>query len=840
MSSEDTFLNAMEKIYAQIQKSSDNPPFSAVPPVQENSVSEYDYDVSEYQAEEYSDLPYQEEDSVVNRLSSIIEGLNVQQKEAVEYEGPSLLVIAGAGSGKTRVLTSRIAYLISSAKAQPYDILAITFTNKAAREMRERLENMLGKGARSMWISTFHSACVRILREQHEKAGLRSSFTIYDSQDSQRLIKNITQEQGIDNKGLTPKVLALKISDLKNDLVTPDIALQYAQTRDDVTVASVYKEYQRQLVQAHAVDFDDLIMKTVLLIQNNEEVRNYYRNRFRYVLVDEYQDTNHAQYVLIKELVGGIHDEMRSSLTVVGDADQSIYAFRGATIRNIEEFEKDFSDAHTVVLEQNYRSTQAILSAANAVIAHNEGRHAKKLWTDQGQGEKIVGYVADSENDEAYFVVDEIQNLISSYSYRDIAVFYRTNSQSRALEEMFVRMNIPYKVIGGTKFYDRKEIKDALAYLHAVVNQDDTISLRRIINEPKRGIGKKAEDLIMQHAYQWSISFGQALEDAVCEIPDPVRGSVDGLSARARSSLKDFLNILHEAREMNERGASPADILDELMEKTGYVEALRQSKDIQDESRLENLAELHAVASDYMSDNPESTLADWLSEISLVADSDQLTDDAEGFGYVTLMTVHTAKGLEFPVVFLTGMEEGVFPHMRSLDSQFELSEERRLAYVALTRARKLLYLSRCAVRSSWGKTQHFGGSRFINEIPEELILWKRKESAHEHVVYPSYSHARRNEYDDDFGEILGSGKKTRQQGKLGVSVKKKENDVQHGSLGEADTAGFVVGDRVKHASFGIGTIESFEGKGKSTVAHVRFPLSTKRLMLRYAPIEKVQ
>ena len=826
---------------------------------------------------------------------SLLEGLNPAQAEAVVHEGGPLLVIAGAGSGKTRVLTSRIAYLIATGKASPGEILAITFTNKAAKEMRERLDSMLCGRARHMWISTFHSACVRILREQHEAVGMRSTFTIYDTADQERLMKMVCESERIDTRQLTPKKLCHRISDLKNELVTPAMAAETAADQNAEIVARAYAGYQARLAEANAVDFDDLIMRTVQLLQANPQIRDFYRNRFRHILVDEYQDTNHAQYVLVRELTGRPGDAAVSCLTVVGDADQSIYAFRGATIRNIEEFEKDFPNAHSVLLEQNYRSTQNILSAANAVIANNEGRRAKNLWTDQGAGDKLVGYVADAEADEASWVVSRIDTLREKekIAYKDVAIFYRTNSQSRALEEMLVRSGMPYKIVGGTKFYERREIKDAMAYLHAIANPDDTVSVRRVINMPRRGLGEKAEAVLLERSARLRISYGAALEDVAHPELHPERGPVEGLTPRARSAMEGFVALLESARAKAEAGESPAEILDAVMEESGYLAMLRESKDPQDEVRLDNLAELHSVAADFRVANPEGSLSDWLAEISLVADSDQLPDETDSEGEVTLMTIHTAKGLEFPVVFVTGMEDGIFPHMRSLSSPEELNEERRLAYVALTRARKILHVSRAAVRSVWGATQQFPPSRFLAEIPEELIEWEREEASTSSLFdeddfaggwsgrgfgsgggrsgygsgrggsgyggskYAGSKYAGRRSgsdsfEDDDFAPAFGSGtgrgaKRSAggfKPGKLGGPSRKKKaaTPAPAGSAPAAatDTGGLKKGDRVRHKSFGTGTILGFEGHGSSTVAQVRFGSGqTKRLMLRYAPLEKI-
>ena len=683
--------------------------------------------------------------AVVNKSANpaaeqLLQGLNPAQYEAVIYQGGPLLIVAGAGSGKTRVLTHRIAYLLATGRARGSEILAITFTNKAAAEMRERLETLVGGAGKYMWVLTFHSACVRILRREHEAAGLRSSFSIYDATDSQRLITLIVRELGIDPKRFTPKAFANRISDLKNELITP---LQFAETANTSNpferhLAEVYRAYNQRLKAANALDFDDIIMRTVQLLRAKPAIAQLYRRRFRHVLVDEYQDTNHAQYVLVRELVGVGGQGPSGELTVVGDSDQSIYAFRGATIRNIEEFEKDFPNSHTILLEQNYRSTQNILSAANAVISQNDGRRAKNLWTALGDGEKIVGYVADSEYDEARWISQEIERLGEENGVRpgQVAVFYRTNAQSRALEEAFMRAGLPYKVVGGTRFYERKEIKDALAYLRAVDNPDDTVSLRRIFNVPKRGLGQKAEATLAAHAEQYGISFGQAISDAAGrarpETPDgqiTLAPPVAGLATRTRTQVRRFDDILEGLRTQLREGAGVAELLDAALDTSGYLAELRASDDPQDASRVENLAELHAVAEDFQQENPTGTLAEFLERVSLVADSDQIPDDDGGQGQVTLMTVHTAKGLEFPVVFVTGFEDGTFPHSRSLADEAELAEERRLAYVALTRARERLYLTRAAVRSAWGASNVMVASRFLDDIPPELMRWEREASS---------------------------------------------------------------------------------------------------------------
>ena len=856
--------------------------------------------------------------AVVNKSTNpaaeqLLQGLNPAQYEAVIYQGGPLLIVAGAGSGKTRVLTHRIAYLLATGRARGSEILAITFTNKAAAEMRERLETLVGGAGKYMWVLTFHSACVRILRREHEAAGLRSSFSIYDATDSQRLITLIVRELGIDPKRFTPKAFANRISDLKNELITP---LQFAETANTSNpferhLAEVYRAYNQRLKAANALDFDDIIMRTVQLLRAKPAIAQLYRRRFRHVLVDEYQDTNHAQYVLVRELVGVGSQGPSGELTVVGDSDQSIYAFRGATIRNIEEFEKDFPNSHTILLEQNYRSTQNILSAANAVISQNDGRRAKNLWTALGDGEKIVGYVADSEYDEARWVSQEIERLGEENGVRpgQVAVFYRTNAQSRALEEAFMRAAVPYKVVGGTRFYERKEIKDALAYLRAVDNPDDTVSLRRIFNVPKRGLGQKAEATLAAHAEQYGISFGQAISDAAGrarpQTPDgqiTLAPPVAGLATRTRTQVRRFDDILEGLRTQLREGAGVAELLDSALDTSGYLAELRASDDPQDASRVENLAELHAVAEDFQQENPTGTLAEFLERVSLVADSDQIPDDDGGQGQVTLMTVHTAKGLEFPVVFVTGFEDGTFPHSRSLADEAELAEERRLAYVALTRARERLYLTRAAVRSAWGASNVMVASRFLDDIPPELMRWEReassmdslragyggfssggyreggyRESGYGDGGYQrgrgdnssyggyqggsgssyggnyggsgNYGGGRRVDEDDDFSAPIGTGR--RSSGKLGrvESAKDRAKDRAKArrsqKLGvkaepEAEESGIKLGDKVRHDAYGVGTVIALEGSGKSTVAKVEFSDGVvKRLMLRYAPVVKL-
>ncbi|MCF8538278.1 MAG: UvrD-helicase domain-containing protein, partial [Candidatus Nanopelagicales bacterium] len=573
-------------------------------------------------------------------------------------------------------------------------------------------------------------------------------------------------------------------------------------------LAEAYAEYQRRLRQANAFDFDDLISSTVALLQIFPDVAEHYRRRFRHVLVDEYQDTNHAQYVLIKELVGSGTPELPAGqLCVVGDADQSIYAFRGATIRNIEEFERDYPNASTILLEQNYRSTQTILTAANAVISRNESRREKKLWTDAGDGHPIVAYVADDEHDEASFVANEIDRLSDEDGVNpsDVAVFYRTNAQSRSLEEIFIRVGLPYRVVGGTRFYERKEVRDALAYLRAVANPDDEVSVRRILNTPRRGIGDRAEAMVEAYSQRERISFYAALERAA-EAP--------GIATRSLTAIESFVRLMADLRTLDESGADPATVLQAIFEQSGYVAELQSSTDPQDETRLENLAELESVAQEFTQANPEGSLAEFLEQVSLVADSDEIPDADGSGGVVTLMTLHTAKGLEFPVVFLTGMEDGVFPHMRSLGNARELEEERRLAYVGITRARQRLYLTRAVMRSAWGSPAFNPPSRFLEEIPTSVMDWRREEPV---------------------GQVIGSGG-------YGSSPSTSSAALRLGDrvIGTGPVMSLAAGERVTHQKFGLGTVVSTSGAGDKAEATIDFGSSgVKRLLLRYAPVEKL-
>ncbi|MBE0296806.1 ATP-dependent helicase [Gardnerella vaginalis] len=863
---------------------------------------------------------------------SLLEGLNPQQSKAVQYTGPALLIGAGAGSGKTRVLTRRIAWILANRKAWPSQILAITFTNKAAAEMRERLASLIGNSANSMWVSTFHSACVKILRAHGDPIGLKSGFSIYDSSDCERLVKIIASELNIDIKKFTPKLLLSKISDFKNNLVTwqenlknyapdykPGASVSGASSFNaagnaDAIYAAVYAEYQNRLSVSNAVDFDDLIMLTVKLLRQNPQVSAYYKRKFRYILVDEYQDTNHAQYVLIRELAGvddaGVDDYStdstvspdstqlpQSSITVVGDSDQSIYAFRGADIRNIQDFEQDFPSATTIMLEQNYRSTQTILDAANAVISNNANRKPKKLWTSLGKGSPIVGYVADNAQGEASWVAQEIARLAGEdgVNYSDIAIMYRANSQSRSLEDALIKSGLPYQLVGGTKFYERREVKDALAYLQSIANPDDDVNMRRILNVPKRGLGARAESQITSYAKENSISFWSALSQ-IDKIAEQI-----GISSRTFNALKSFRDLMTSLIDfMKANDSKPSKVVENVLNESGLLQDLRESKDPQDEFRVDNLSQLQSVAAEYEQNTPDANVAGFLETTALVADSDQLPDQGEDTGKVTLMTLHTAKGLEYPVVFLTGMEQGTFPHSRCVDNQKELCEERRLAYVGITRAKKILYVTWAAERSQWGKSAEMIQSQFLDEIPADLISWKRKEAdvmraglrgagsdfdrdfdsdfgsdggwdydsyttyggssyrkSHYGKSYGSKSYGS-NSYGNSYGKSYGS-----KSGKVTTRIARKSSaSYQHQSftsnlqssasslsykkqgLQEKDNHlninDFHEGDKISHDTYGLGTVLKTQDKGRNSIITVDFGSDgVKRLMLRVAPIEKL-
>jgi DNA helicase-2/ATP-dependent DNA helicase PcrA len=740
---------------------------------------------------------------------ALLDGLNPQQRAAVLHEGSPLLIVAGAGSGKTRVLTHRIAYLVAEREVAPPEILAITFTNKAAGEMAARAHMLTGSQARGMWLLTFHSACVRILRREAQRFGYPSSFTIYDAADSERLMALVCRELELDAKYHPPKVMAHRVSTLKNELLDYETALARASGYREKALAEAYAEYQRRLVAAGAMDFDDLIMVTVNLFQAFPEMAASWRRKFRHVLVDEYQDTNHAQYVLVGELVGSEATQLSgdeflppAQLCVVGDADQSIYAFRGATIRNITEFERDFPGARVILLEQNYRSTQNILAAANAVVSRNSGRLPKNLWSDAGDGPPIVGYVADSEHDEAAFVTEEVDRLTDSGDAipGDVAVFYRTNAQSRVFEEVFIRAGLPYRVVGGVRFYERREVRDLLAYLRLIGNPADEISLRRVINVPRRGIGDRALEYVASLAAKDRISFGEAMSRPA---------DVPGLPTRSAHAIEGFNEMITELRVAAQAGAPVGDIAGAVLERTGYVADLEASTDLQDAGRVENVNELVSVAREFDTRGIPGGLAAFLEQVSLVADADQIPEGDDHGGMVTLMTLHTAKGLEFPVVFLTGMEENVFPHERAINDDRELEEERRLAYVGITRARERLYLTRAVARAWWGRPAYHKESRFLAEIPSELIDWRRDASAAASMLSPAAERLAR---------------------RPGVMA-----------AGNRPVPSLTPGDLVNHDSYGLGRVLSVEGRGDDPEAKVDFgeDYGIKHLLLRYAPVEKL-
>ncbi len=746
----------------------------------------------------------------MSSTENLLAELNPAQATAVTHAGGPLLVIAGAGSGKTRVLTRRIAYLMSVRNVAPYQILAITFTNKAAGEMKARVGELVGPVAQSMWVSTFHSACVRILRQEAVRLGYSNSFSIYDSADSLRLITIVAKGLNLDSKRYPARQFQAMISNAKNELMGPQDYVNAASNQFEQVVADVYAVYQQRLQRANAMDFDDLILKTVEVLQRFPESKARLRSRFRHVLVDEYQDTNHAQYILVKELVGTESEGIApAELCVVGDADQSIYGFRGATIRNILQFELDYPNATTVLLEQNYRSTQNILNAANAVITKNVSRKEKNLWTDSGSGALLTGYIAENEHDEARFIADEIRQLqregVSNPG--DTAIFYRTNAQSRVFEEVFMRGALPYKVVGGLRFYERREVKDLLAYLRVLANLEDEISLRRIINVPKRGIGDTSLDYVDSFATAHGISFWQGL--LRCQ-------EAEGLPARAAQSIQEFTSMISALNVLVEAKTRPSVIVEAALEQSGLLTELASSTDPQDEVRVENLKELVAVSMEYeerdfeeLAEDEEISLSGFLEKVSLVADADEIPEGEDHGGVVTMMTLHTAKGLEFPTVFLTGMEDGIFPHSRTLGEKDEVEEERRLAYVGLTRARERLYLSRAEYRSTWGAPNYNPPSRFLDEIPEDVIQWRNETSAS-----PSASFVKRSR--------TASTPPPRATGKKITAIE------------------LHIGERVSHDTFGLGTVVAVAGEADKAEATINFgKFGEKRLLLRYAPVEKL-
>ncbi|MBN9157345.1 ATP-dependent helicase [Microbacterium sp.] len=795
----------------------------------------------------------------------LLAGLNPQQLDAVTYRGQALLIVAGAGSGKTSVLTRRIALLLRQREAWPSQILAITFTNKAAGEMRERVAQLVGDTARGMWISTFHSACVRILRREAEQFGFTKSFTIYDSGDSRALIKRLVKEHEADAFGYTPAAMQSRISKLKNELQDAESFARQANMSDPAerVFAEVFADYQRQLQKANAFDFDDLIGQTVYLFRAFPQVADVYRRRFRHILVDEYQDTNAAQYALIHELTRPVQGsapepyasngmmifepdpqeasgaEPGAALTVVGDSDQSIYAFRGADIRNISEFERDFPGAKVVLLEQNYRSTQNILSAANAVISNNFDRKEKKLWSDKGSGDAIVGFTGYSQHDEAQFVADEVEALRrAGMPYGEMAVFYRTNSQSRALEEILIRSAVPYKIMGGTKFYERAEIKDALAYLVAVANPADEMAVRRILNKPRRGIGDVTETSIARFAEEHDLSFRDALAHPTQLGVGP---KIQGAIAQLDAVLREATEIMLPASGEIAPPTAVAEGLTVLLQKSGYLDALRASRDPQDEARLENLDELIAVTRDFARNNPEGTIADFLTEVALVSDADDLDDDS---GVVSLMTMHTAKGLEFDAVFVTGVEEDLIPHRISANEPGGPQEERRLFYVGITRARKRLHLSLAMTRAQFGEVSVAMPSRFLQEIPGDLIDWRQSPgdvNSRGGTQSRALNARRPGGFGGGSGDRFAARALPKREGltPLSTAMDKFPNRVTAKVRDNGDLE-LDAGDRIRHDDFGEGRVEAITGEGAKRIAHVRFDSAgQKKLLVKIAPIQKL-
>ncbi len=736
--------------------------------------------------------------------SMFLDGLNPSQEDAVTHTGGPLLVVAGAGSGKTRVLTRRIAWLIDQGLS-PFEILAITFTNKAASEMKERVAELVGPVAEKMWVSTFHSACVRMLRREAAVLDFPSNFTIYDQADAVRLVGYVIRDHGLDPKRFQPRSMHGLISSAKNEGLSAEQFAGRATVVTEKRAAEIYLDYQKRLKQASAMDFDDLLLNTVRMFRLSDETLHYYQSRFKHLLVDEYQDTNPVQNELVVRL-GYQHRQV----TVVGDSDQSVYRFRGADIRNINQFEDAFPDTTTVLLEQNYRSTQTILDAANSVITNNFGRKPKNLWTDAGKGDRILRFHADDEVDESQFIAGELAQMHDTGDYRwgDMAVFYRTNAQSRVLEEYFMRVGIPYRVIGGTRFYDRREVKDAVAYLKAASNPSDEVSLKRILNVPKRGVGDTSVGKVDAYARMHGLGFIDALRDA----------EAAGVSGRAIKGINGFLSLLDSFSNALEKG--PAETLEAILRDTGYVSELEDDRSIESETRLENLQEVVGVARQF------ETVDEFLEQVSLVTDADRDDDDDSA---VILMTLHAAKGLEFPVVAIVGMEDGTFPHMRSMTDPDEMEEERRLAYVGITRARDRLYLTHAWSRMLFGQTQYNPPSRFLDEIPSELIdeaPGSRGTSSRKNTSVFGSSGTRSS----------GSGSRFAGRDRKIDTALKPRGPVPSG----ADSVGLKVGDDVSHKKWGEGVIINMVGSGDKTEATVNFPsVGEKTLLLAWAPLEKM-
>ncbi|WP_145028205.1 DNA helicase PcrA [Paenibacillus sp. Y412MC10] len=769
-------------------------------------------------------------------IQQAIQRLNPQQRQAVEATDGPLLIMAGAGSGKTRVLTHRIAYLIATRKAPPWGILAITFTNKAAREMQDRVAKLVGNEGRDIWVSTFHSMCVRILRRDIERIGFTSNFSILDSTDQLSVIRNCMKDLNLDTKKFEPKAIQSVISTAKNELVTP---AQYEQKAGDYfegLVAKVYTMYQKRLKANNSLDFDDLIMATIQLFKEVPEVLDFYQKKFQYIHVDEYQDTNRAQYMLCRMLADSHH-----RICVVGDSDQSIYRWRGADISNILNFEEDYPEARTILLEQNYRSTSTILNAANEVIGQNTGRKPKKLWTDKGEGAKIKVYRADSEHDEGYFVTSEIsKNVNQGKSYQDHAILYRTNAQSRVIEEILIKSDIPYQIVGGIKFYDRKEIKDMLAYLRLLSNPDDDISLTRIINVPKRSIGDTTVAKLAAAAAERGVSIFRVLE-----FVDDL-----GFAGRTRNALVEFYDMISALHQMVEY-LSVTELTEKILEMSQYRVDLQRENTLESRSRLENIDEFLSVTMEFEKNNEDKSLVAFLTDLALIADIDSMNDSEEDRSdAVVLMTMHSAKGLEFPVVFIIGMEEGVFPHSRAFQDNEELEEERRLAYVGITRAEQQLFLSCAQMRTLFGRTTANPPSRFLDEIPEELkedTVVARDRYRRGGNIGGSYGGRGFGSGGSNFGR---SAAPSSQSGSTATSVGRESRVTVTTSTpakmaaasSTSDLTALKAGDKVSHGKWGIGTVVSVKGSGNDTELQIAFPapVGVKRLLAGFAPITKVE
>lgn len=771
-------------------------------------------------------------------IQEAVKRLNPQQRQAVEATDGPLLIMAGAGSGKTRVLTHRIAYLIATRKAAPWSILAITFTNKAAREMQERVSKLVGREGQDIWVSTFHSMCVRILRKDIERIGFTSNFSILDSTDQLSVIRNVMKHQNIDPKKFEPKAIQAAMSAAKNELISPQQYEQKAGDYFESLVAKVYTEYQKRLKSNNSLDFDDLIMTTIQLFKEVPEVLDFYQRKFQYIHVDEYQDTNRAQYMLCRMLADSHH-----RICVVGDSDQSIYRWRGADITNILNFEEDYPEAKTILLEQNYRSTSNILNAANNVIGLNTGRKPKNLWTEQGEGEKIKVFRGDSEHDEGYFVTSEIsKNVKAGKSYQDHAILYRTNAQSRVIEEILIKSDIPYQIVGGIKFYDRKEIKDMLAYLRLISNPDDDISLTRIINVPKRSIGDTTVGKLAAAAAERGISIFRVLE-----IVDDL-----GFAGRTRNALVSFYDMIAALSSMVEF-LSVTELTEKMLEMSEYRIELHNENTIESRSRLENIDEFLSVTQEFEKNNEDKSLVSFLTDLALIADIDSMNDDEEDRDdAVVLMTMHSAKGLEFPVVFIIGMEEGVFPHSRAFMDNEELEEERRLAYVGITRAEKQLFLSCARMRTLFGRTTANQPSRFLDEIPEELK--EDTQMAHDRYRRGGGSSVGGSYAGRGFGGGGGSnfgGGRARDLSLGGSTASaeaapKSRVTVTTGGPSRKPAASgdgeFKAGDKVAHGKWGTGTIVAVKGSGNDMELQIAFPapVGVKRLLAGFAPITKVE